>query len=178
MSSNPRVPYELASQRPKLEPPDGKRLIVHLVTNVEYWPFDAKMPRGVVTAPHGVLPVPDVVNYSWFEYGLRVGFWRILQTTERLGIKAVMSLNAVMLERHPRVTQAAIDAGIGERLGLGKRLVAVRNTRTLSKADMKNNDYCPDLDVDPQTYEVRADGKLLTCEPATELALAQRYFLF
>ncbi|ROO31917.1 urease subunit alpha [Salinisphaera japonica] len=75
-------------------------------------------------------------------------------------------------------SQAAIDAGIGERLGLGKRLVAVRNTRTLSKADMKNNDYCPDLDVDPQTYEVRADGKLLTCEPATELALAQRYFLF
>ncbi len=75
-------------------------------------------------------------------------------------------------------SQAAIDAGIGERLGLGKRLVAVRNTRALSKADMKNNDYCPDLDVDPQTYEVRADGKLLTCEPATELALAQRYFLF
>ena len=75
-------------------------------------------------------------------------------------------------------SQAAIDAGIGERLGLGKRLVAVRNTRTLSKADMKNNDYCSDLHVDPQTYEVRADGKLLTCEPATELALAQRYFLF
>ena len=75
-------------------------------------------------------------------------------------------------------SQAAIDAGIGDALGLAKRLVAVRNTRHLSKADMKNNAACPHLEVDPQTYEVRADGKRLTCEPAIDLPLTQRYFLF
>jgi urease subunit alpha len=75
-------------------------------------------------------------------------------------------------------TQAAIDNGIGETLGLQRTLVACKNTRTLTKADMILNDWQPDISVDPQTYEVRADGKLLTCEPATELPLAQRYCLF
>src|SRR5690606_20460210 len=76
------------------------------------------------------------------------------------------------------VSAAALDAGIGERLGLAKRLVAVRNTRNVRKADMRLNDYAPRIDVDPETYEVRADGVLLTCEPAATLPLAQRYFLF
>lgn len=75
-------------------------------------------------------------------------------------------------------SQAALDAGIGEQLGLKRQLVACKNTRSISKADMKLNDWQPDVSVDPQTYEVRADGKLLTCDPATELPLAQRYCLF
>jgi urease subunit alpha len=76
------------------------------------------------------------------------------------------------------VSQAALKAGVGEQLGLAKRLVAVKNTRTISKKDMALNDYTPRMEVDPQTYEVRADGELLTCEPADVLPLAQRYFLF
>lgn len=76
------------------------------------------------------------------------------------------------------VSQAAFDLGIGARYGLQKPLSAVRNTRTLRKADMIHNGYQPQIEVDPQTYEVRADGQLLTCEPATVLPLAQRYFLF
>ena len=77
------------------------------------------------------------------------------------------------------VSAAAQDAGIGESLGLAKQTLAVRNTRGgISKADMMLNDYCPEIDVDPETYEVRADGELLTCEPATVLPMAQRYFLF
>ena len=63
-------------------------------------------------------------------------------------------------------------------LGLQRRLVAVANTRTVSKRDMLLNDYQPKMEVDSQTYEVRADGALLSCEPATSLPLAQRYFLF
>src|SRR5206468_1988100 len=63
-------------------------------------------------------------------------------------------------------------------LGLAKPLVAVRNTRQIGKRDMKLNDALPRIEVDPETYEVRADGELLTCEPATVLPLAQRYFLF
>ena len=76
------------------------------------------------------------------------------------------------------VSQAALEAGVAAQAGLNNRLVAVQNCRSVQKSDMVLNDYQPDISVDPQTYEVRADGELLTCEPATELPLAQRYFLF
>ena len=76
------------------------------------------------------------------------------------------------------VSQAALQAGMGERLGLRKRLVGVRGTRSLGKRDLVLNDYLPHIEVDAQTYQVRADGQLLTCEPARTLPLAQRYFLF
>jgi urease subunit alpha len=76
------------------------------------------------------------------------------------------------------VSQAAFDRGMSERLGLRKRLVAVRNTRSVRKSDLILNDYQPRIDVDSQTYQVRADGQLLSCEPAKILPLAQRYFLF
>jgi len=76
------------------------------------------------------------------------------------------------------VSAAAQDDDIGTRLGLAKRTLAVAKTRTISKADMVHNSYCPQIEVNPETYEVRADGELLTCEPAEELPMAQRYFLF
>jgi urease subunit alpha len=76
------------------------------------------------------------------------------------------------------VSQSALDGDVATRLGLRKRLVAVSRTRTLRKRDLILNDYLPQIEVDAQTYEVRADGELLTCEPASELPLAQRYFLF
>ncbi len=76
------------------------------------------------------------------------------------------------------VSQAAIEAGVGRQLGLRKQLSAVRGTRSIRKRDLILNDYQPHIEVDSQTYEVRADGQLLTCEPATVLPLAQRYFLF
>jgi urease subunit alpha len=77
------------------------------------------------------------------------------------------------------VSQAAVESGVKQRLGVAKELIAVRNTRGgISKASMVHNAATPQMEVDPETYEVRADGELLTCEPATELPLAQRYFLF
>jgi urease subunit alpha len=76
------------------------------------------------------------------------------------------------------VSQAALAAGLGESLGLKKRLEAVRNCRTVKKTDMVYNGATPVMDVDAQTYEVRADGELLWCEPAETLPMAQRYFLF
>jgi urease subunit alpha len=76
------------------------------------------------------------------------------------------------------VSAASLEDGVGERLGLDRRLVAVSGCRTVTKADMRLNDYQPAMEVDPQTYEVRADGQLLTCEPASVLPMAQRYFLF
>ena len=76
------------------------------------------------------------------------------------------------------VSGAAAAAGIGERLGLLRTVLPVAGTRGLTKAAMVHNYACPHLEVDPETYEVRADGEVLTCEPAAELPLAQRYFLF
>jgi urease subunit alpha len=77
------------------------------------------------------------------------------------------------------VSQLSLDRGLGERLGLQKTLLAVENTRGgLSKASMIHNSATPVIEVDPETYEVRADGELLTCEPAEVLPMAQRYFLF
>ena len=76
------------------------------------------------------------------------------------------------------VSQAGLAQGIGQRFGLAKTLSAVKDIRGLGKRHMRLNDYTPVMEVDPQTYSVRADGQLLTCEPAVSLPMAQRYFLF
>jgi urease subunit alpha len=76
------------------------------------------------------------------------------------------------------VSQAAIEGKVAERLGLARMVLPVIGTRGIGKAQMKLNDALPDISVDPETYEVHADGELLACEPATELPLAQRYFLY
>ena len=76
------------------------------------------------------------------------------------------------------VSQAALAAGIGDALGLQKRLVAVQGCRKVTKKDLKLNDATPRISVDPQNYQVHADGTLLWCEPATVVPMAQRYFLF
>ncbi|MDB9527751.1 urease subunit alpha [Oscillatoria sp. CS-180] len=76
------------------------------------------------------------------------------------------------------VSRAAVEAGVAEQIGLQKTAIAVSGTRSIRKADMKLNAYQPHMEVNPETYEVRADGELLTCEPADVLPMAQRYFLF
>ncbi|GJJ01402.1 urease subunit alpha 2 [Duganella rhizosphaerae] len=76
------------------------------------------------------------------------------------------------------VSQAAFDAGIGDRLKLNKTLIVAKNMRALRKSDMIHNGATPKMSVDPETYEVRADGELLVCEAAATLPMAQRYFLF
>jgi urease subunit alpha len=76
------------------------------------------------------------------------------------------------------ISQAAEQAAVAETLGLKSLIGVVKNCRNIKKKDMILNDYQPEIHVDPQTYQVYADGQLLTCEPASELPLAQRYFLF
>jgi urease subunit alpha len=76
------------------------------------------------------------------------------------------------------LSRAAVGAGVHESIGLRNQIGEVRGTRDIRKADLVHNSYQPDIEVDPRTYEVRADGELLTCEPASELPMAQRYFLF
>ncbi len=107
--------------------------------------------------PNASIPTPQPVHYR----PMFAGYGRALAATS-------VSF----------VSQMALESDIGHRLGLQKPLVAVRNTRGIGKRDMLLNDYLPNMEVDPQTYEVRADGELLVCEPAESLPLAQRYFLF
>ncbi len=107
--------------------------------------------------PNASIPTPQPVHYRPM-FG---GFGRSL------------TLSSVTF-----VSGQALEAGIGRQFGLAKELVAVSGTRQVTKKDMVHNDQTPIMEVDPETYEVWADGQLLTCEPATELALAQRYFLF
>ncbi|KRG33408.1 urease subunit alpha [Psychrobacter sp. P11G3] len=76
------------------------------------------------------------------------------------------------------MSQAAIDKQVDKQLGLTKVIQPVHGIRKIRKSDMRFNSYCPDMDINPETYEVRADGKTLTCEPADVLPMAQRYFLF
>jgi urease subunit alpha len=76
------------------------------------------------------------------------------------------------------VSQASIAKGVARKWGLSRPLLAVKGTRKIGKKDMVHNSLCPKIEVDPETYEVRADGELLTCEPASVLPMAQRYFLF
>jgi len=76
------------------------------------------------------------------------------------------------------VSKNSIETGSLNNLGLAKQTIPVENTRNISKKDMIFNNFCPDISVDPETYEVKANGEILSCEPATELPLAQRYFLF
>jgi urease subunit alpha len=76
------------------------------------------------------------------------------------------------------VSEAAQADSIGDKLGLAKQTVAVQNTRNIGKSDLKLNAATPQIEVHPETYEVRADGELLTCQPAEVLPMAQRYFMF
>ncbi len=76
------------------------------------------------------------------------------------------------------ISEASLNAGMPQRLGLKKLIAPVRNCRRIGKKDMIHNTATPNIEVDPETYEVRVDGTLITCEPASVLPLAQRYFLF
>jgi len=109
--ANPRVPYRLSSSRPKLPPMQGKRIIVHLVVNVEHWQFDQPMPRTIITPPHGRETVPDVPNFSWADYGMRAGMPRILSLFSKYGVPASTSFNAGVIDAYPEAAAAMRDAG-------------------------------------------------------------------
>jgi allantoinase len=110
--SNPRIPYQIASDRQALPPPQpGKKLIVHVVVNVEHWPFEQPMPRKLLSGPHGNEKIPDVPNFSWVEYGMRTGFPRIVQALQRRGLPASTTINASVIDIYPRAAEVMLNAG-------------------------------------------------------------------
>ena len=108
---NERLPFSAIVDRPPLKLPGGARMVVWPVVNIEEWNIARAMPRMVSPPPGGVAPVPDVPNWTWHEYGMRVGIWRILAAFEKAGIRPTVSLNARVCETRPRVVQAMVDAG-------------------------------------------------------------------
>ena len=109
--SNPRIVYQMSSARQRLEPPGGKPLVVHVVVNIEYWQFDQPMPRTIVVPPHGRAHLPDIPNFSWSEYGNRVGMPRLLEALGERKLPASASINASVLEVYPDLARAVRDAG-------------------------------------------------------------------
>ena len=108
---NDRVAYSAIIDRAPLTLPPGVRMIVWPVVNVEEWDIDRPMPRRLSAPPGGGEPVPDIATWTWHEYGMRVGIWRIMDVMHKHGIKPTMALNAKVCETRPRVAQAALDAG-------------------------------------------------------------------
>ena len=109
--SNPRIAYRLASERASLPPLRGKRLLVHVVVNLEAWRFDEPMPRTILTPPRGEPALPDVPNFSWFEYGMRCGFPRILGTLKEHEIRASAAINSEVIDFYPAAAAQVLAAG-------------------------------------------------------------------
>lgn len=109
--TNPRIPYQLSTARAPLPPLKGKRILIHLVVNVEHWQFDQPMPRTIVTPPHGRETVPDVPNFSWADYGMRAGLPRILEAFAARSLPASTSFNAGVIDAYPQAAAAMRDAG-------------------------------------------------------------------
>src|SRR5260221_8703244 len=111
MTPRERLAYSAIVDRPRLALPGDARVVVWPIVNVEEWPADKPMARQVLPAPQGVAVTPDIPNWSWHEYGMRVGFWRFAKLFERLGIRPTLSINAAVCELNPRVAGHARDAG-------------------------------------------------------------------
>jgi peptidoglycan/xylan/chitin deacetylase (PgdA/CDA1 family) len=106
-----RVPYSAIVDRPPLRLPDGARVAVWTIVNVEEWAIERNMPRTVLTPPLGQALQPDLPNWAWHEYGMRVGYWRFHEVLAKHKVKATLAINGSVIESYPRVAEAARDAG-------------------------------------------------------------------
>ena len=116
--ANPRAEYSPIFHRKRLQGPDNARIIVWPVINVEEWDINAPMARTVLSNPQGVSLIPDIPNFGWFDYGLRVGFWRLKRVLDSYGVRATVSLNASVCLSYPQLVQECLESG-WEMLGHG-----------------------------------------------------------
>jgi hypothetical protein len=106
-----RAPYLPIHKRPRLSLPDGARVAVWTIVNVENWSPNGAMPRAVLPPPMGQPLLPDVPNWAWHEYGMRIGFWRFLDVLGSRNLKATFALNGSACELYSEACEAARDAG-------------------------------------------------------------------
>lgn len=103
-----RAPYSPIIKRKPLKLPGGARLGVWFIVTVEKWDIDAPMARTVLTAPQGVSVIPDIPNYSWFDYGLRVGFWRLKNVLDQHRVRATLGINAPVCDSYPIIVEESL----------------------------------------------------------------------
>jgi len=103
-----RLDYSPIASRPRLTLPDGIRMVLWPVLALEDWDISRPMARSIIPPPQGQVMLPDVPNWSWHEYGMRVGFWRLRRMYERLGISPTVTLNAKVCETYPPVVEACL----------------------------------------------------------------------
>src|SRR5215211_1534998 len=106
-----RLPFSAIIDRPPLKLPAGTRLVVWVIVNVENWDIRRPMPRAVLPPPMGNPLLPDLPNWAWHEYGMRVGFWRFLEVLGARKLKATFAVNGTACELYREACQAALDAG-------------------------------------------------------------------
>jgi allantoinase len=115
-----RFDYSAIVDRRPWRLPRGARIAVWTIVNVEEWDIEKPMARQVLPVPQGVSVVPDVPNWAWHDYGMRVGIWRLMAALQARKVPATTSINAAVCDRYPRVAQAMLDAG-WEFMGHGVR---------------------------------------------------------
>ena len=103
-----RIAYSAISERPKLILPDGARVAVWVIVNVEEWDATQPMPRTVLPPPAGGSPSPDVPNWAWHEYGNRVGFWRFVKLFDEFAIPVTLAINGSAIAAYPAIVRAAV----------------------------------------------------------------------
>lgn len=136
--SNPYVRFELGARSRHLESLDGKALLVHIVVNVEHWPFDQPMPRAILPAPHGAESVPDVPNFSWVEYGMRWGLPRIIEVIAGRQLPASLAINSSVIDIYPEAAKNLL-ATSWEFIGHGvyqRSLQAERDERAIVRESL------------------------------------------
>jgi allantoinase len=106
-----RLPYSAIVDRPPLTLPVGARMVVWPIVNVENWDIHRPMPRAVLPPPMGNPLIPDLPNWAWAEYGMRVGFWRLFDCLRNFEIVPTLALNGSVCNEYPRIAQAALEAG-------------------------------------------------------------------
>ncbi len=119
-SPRQRIPYSAIVDRPPLKLPDGARMAVWTIVNVEHWDSTKAQPRTILPPPMGQPLLPDVPNWSWHEYGNRVGFWRLRDMFADYGVKPTLAMNGIILESYPRIAEEALK-GNWEFMGHGYR---------------------------------------------------------
>lgn len=117
-----RIDYAAPGDRTPRPGPNGAKVLVFFVINIEEWGIERPMPRQVLPAPTNLPVVPDLANWAWHEYGMRVGFWRMLKACQSRGIRPTLSINANVCNAYPAVAKAAHEAG-WEFMGHGFRQI-------------------------------------------------------
>jgi allantoinase len=111
MQPKDRVPYSAIVDRPPLKLPGGARVAVWTIVNVEEWSIERAMPRTVLSPPFGQPLMPDLPNWAWHEYGMRVGVWRFFEALEKFSLKATLAINGSVIKTYPRIAEAGLKAG-------------------------------------------------------------------